>query len=177
MDHKICGVGPGMSFANTVLAKDPSIGVIGLVPCAVGGTTLGEWSRGRKLYNDTIERTKAALKDGGAPRALLWFQGESDTSNLENAKSYNTHFEQFIAHVRCDLQLPTLPVVQVVVASGDGPFVKEVRESQMAVKLPELKKVDAWEVSLLADNVHLTVDSAIKVGHMMADAYLQFPSQ
>lgn len=113
IDHKICGIGPGMSFANTVLAKEPSIGVIGLVPCAVGGTKIVEWKKGMKLYNDMIERTKAALKDGGNLKALLWFQGESDTVVEEDALSYKTEFEKFVADVRADLQAPTLPVVQV----------------------------------------------------------------
>ncbi|KAH6782248.1 carbohydrate esterase [Perilla frutescens var. frutescens] len=177
IDPKTCGVGPGMSFAKTILAKDPCIGVIGLVPCAIGGTKISEWARGSKLYNDMMKRTKAALKDGGTLRGLMWFQGESDTSDLHDAESYKIKFEQFIDDVRVELQMPTLPVVQVLVTSGDGPYVEKVRESQMAVKLPNFKSVDAWGLPLQGDNVHLTVDAQIKVGHMLAHAFLQFPSQ
>lgn len=177
IDPKICGVGPGMSFANTLLAKDPSLGVIGLVPCAVGGTMIGEWARGNKLYNDMIARTRAALKEGGRLRGLMWFQGESDTKDMLDAESYKTNYEQFISDVRAELQVPELPVVQVMITSGDGVLVDKVRECQKAVKLPNLKSVDAWGVPLQGDKVHLTVDAAIKVGQMLADAFLQFPTQ
>lgn len=114
---KYNGVGPGMPFANTLLSKDPSIGVIGLVPCAIGETSLKQWSRGEKLYNTMIERTKAALAeaDGAVLRGLLWYQGEGDTGTMEVAVSYKTRFEKFVADVRADLQAPALPVVQVCI--------------------------------------------------------------
>ncbi|XP_047975874.1 probable carbohydrate esterase At4g34215 [Salvia hispanica] len=174
IDHRVSGIGPGMSFANAVLEKDPNIGVIGLVPCAVGGTTIDEWKKGMKLYNDMIDRTKAALKDGGALRALLWYQGESDTSVLQDTETYKVKFEKFIADVRADLQAPTLPVVQVIVTSGDGDFVKEMREIQKTINVPNLKQVDSKGLELQVDNLHLTTESEIKVGQMLANAYLQF---
>ncbi|GMP99436.1 hypothetical protein CsSME_00046906 [Camellia sinensis var. sinensis] len=73
-----CGVGPGMVFANTVLnKKDSSIGgVVGLVPCAIGGTKISEWGRGTHLYNQLVSRASAALQDSGSIQALLWYQGE-----------------------------------------------------------------------------------------------------
>lgn len=175
IDPKTCGIGPGMSFANTVLAKDPSIGVIGLVPCAVGGTKISEWKRGGKLYSDMIKRTQTALSGGGVLRGLLWFQGESDAAVLEDATSYKTKFEEFIKDVRSELQLPALPVVQVEVESGDGQYVKEVRECQKGVNLPNLKTVDAMGLPFNADKLHLNTEAQIKVGHMLADAFLQFP--
>lgn len=175
IDPKVCGVGPGMPFANAVLAKDPSIGVIGLIPCAVGGTKIVEWKKGMKLYNDMIERTQAAIKDGGVLKGLLWFQGESDTTVKEEAMSYKTEFEKMIADIRADLKMPTLPVVQVIVTSGDGPYLKEMRESQQSIKVDNLKQVDSWGLRLGGDKIHLTPESQVKVGHMMADAFLQFP--
>src|SRR5205807_1399114 len=39
------GVGPAISFALEMLKADPTI-TIGLVPCAVGGTTLKRWVKG-----------------------------------------------------------------------------------------------------------------------------------
>nr|GMD79330.1 probable carbohydrate esterase At4g34215 [Ipomoea batatas] len=74
---KTCGVGPGMCFAREVLKQESaSLGVIGLVPCAIGGTSITQWSRGAPLYNKTLERAAAALRDGGKIQALLWYQGE-----------------------------------------------------------------------------------------------------
>lgn len=70
---KVCGVGPGMIFANTILKhyKDPEKARIGLVPCAIGGTAIKEWEKGSTLYKSMITRTEAALNDGGVLRAIL----------------------------------------------------------------------------------------------------------
>ncbi|MFS7983767.1 putative sialate O-acetylesterase domain, SGNH hydrolase superfamily [Helianthus anomalus] len=73
-----CGVGPGMVFANRVLQRDPSLGPLGLVPCAVGGpigTKISEWGRGTFLYKQLVRRAKASRIGGGSIRGLLWYQG------------------------------------------------------------------------------------------------------
>lgn len=106
---KTCGVGPGMSFANAVKER---VGTIGLVPCAVGGTAIKEWARGEHLYENMVKRAKAA-SSGGEVKALLWYQGESDTSSQHDVDAYKQNMETFIHNVRTDLNLPNLPIVQV----------------------------------------------------------------
>jgi len=106
-------VGPGMAFANAVLEKHPELGVIGLVPCAIGGTVISEWERGRELYSEMIKRGKASVRDGGVIRALLWYQGETDTVNLQDAQLYERRLHKFFLDVRDDLQSPLLPIIQV----------------------------------------------------------------
>ena len=112
------GIGPGMPFANTVMAKQPSFGVVGLVPCAVGGTNISQWERGKPLYNEMMKRATASLRDGGNMRALLWYQGEADTLNLKDAQSYERRLVKFFSDVRDDLQSPMLPIVQVFFLSS-----------------------------------------------------------
>ncbi|KAK7847162.1 putative carbohydrate esterase [Quercus suber] len=51
---KTVGIGPGLPFANAILAKDPSFGVIGLVPCAKGATKIKQWALGTKLYKRLV---------------------------------------------------------------------------------------------------------------------------
>ncbi|KAL7175335.1 hypothetical protein ACSBR2_029020 [Camellia fascicularis] len=113
-----CGVGPGMVFANTVLDnKNLSMsigGVVGLVPCAIGGTKISEWARGTYLYNQLVSRASAALQDGGGSiQAVLWYQGESDTVNPDDAALYKGRLERFFMDLRADLQSPLLPIIQV----------------------------------------------------------------
>ena len=110
---KTNGIGPGMAFANSILDKRPGFGVVGLVPCAIGGTNISEWERGKVLYNQMMRRVKASLRDGGSVQALLWYQGESDTVSLSDAQSYQTRLHKFFLDVRDDLQSPLLPVIQV----------------------------------------------------------------
>lgn len=111
---KTCGVGPAMSFSNLAMRRDPGIGVIGLVPCAIGGTNISEWRRGGHLYNELLRRAQAALQGGGGLiRAVLWYQGESDTKDREDARLYERRLKSFFEDVRSDLLSPVLPVIHV----------------------------------------------------------------
>lgn len=90
--------------------------VIGLVPCAVGGTKIQKWAKGLGLYDSMVRRAKAAVqekKGGGRIEALLWYQGETDTINLDDAEIYSEKMETLIRNIRADLGLPHLPVIQV----------------------------------------------------------------
>ncbi|KAL8230936.1 hypothetical protein R6Q57_000714 [Mikania cordata] len=168
---RACGVGPGMAFANSILRLDSSIGVIGLVPCAVGGTNITEWARGGHLYDQLIRRANAALVGGGSIKGLLWYQGESDTVSREDAESYKRRSEMFFDHVRSDLLLPALPIIQVAIASGIGSFVDEVREAQLGMWLVNLRTVDAKGLGLEPDRLHLNTSSQVKLGEMLAQAF------
>ncbi|KAF5937483.1 hypothetical protein HYC85_024989 [Camellia sinensis] len=175
IDVKVtCGVGPGMVFANTVLNnKDSSIGgVVGLVPCAIGGTKISEWGRGSHLYNQLVGRASAALQDGGSIQALLWYQGESDTVSPEDAALYKGRLGRFFMDLRDDLQSPLLPIFQVALASGLGPYIEKVREAQLGTDLTNVKCVDAKGLQLEPDHVHLTTQAEVQLGEMLADAFL-----
>ncbi|GKA88469.1 probable carbohydrate esterase [Tanacetum coccineum] len=166
---KTCGVGPGMSFANAV--KDYINGVIDLVPCAVGGTAIKEWAKGERLYEDMVRRVKCAVASGGEVKAMLWYQGESDCVKGA-AESYKANMERFIFDVREDLGLPSLPIIQVALASGEAKYIEVVREAQKAIDLPNVVCVDAMGLELKEDNLHLTTAAQVQLGHMLADAYL-----
>lgn len=111
-----CGVGIGMAFANRLLEIDPNFGVVGLVPSAAGGTSITNWSGDayNNPYKVLAKRAKFAIKNGGNLRAILWYQGETDTRWSRNAKNYKTHLQKFIHKIRNDLGLPLLPFYQVL---------------------------------------------------------------
>ncbi|KAK9109305.1 hypothetical protein Sjap_017365 [Stephania japonica] len=112
--NKTCGVGPGLPFANAARALDSTLGKMGLVPCAVGGTTIAEWARGGRLYDRMVKRAEAAVResDGGVVRAVLWYQGESDTLSQADAESYRGNLEKLFSDFRNDLNSPALPIIQ-----------------------------------------------------------------
>ncbi|CAA2987620.1 probable carbohydrate esterase At4g34215 [Olea europaea var. sylvestris] len=167
---KTCGVGPGMSFANAVKER---LGIIGLVPCAVGGTAIKEWERGALLYENMVKRAAAAVQGGsGEIRAMLWYQGESDALNQHDADSYKENMEALIHNVRADLNLPSLPVIQVAIGLVKGEFVEKIREIQKGIDLPNVVCVDAIGLKLKEDNLHLTTEAQAQLGRMLADAYL-----
>lgn len=110
------GVGPGMAFARAVLAKDRSgLAPVGLVPCAMGGTNISHWEKGSALYRRMVSRTRAAVRGegGGTIRALLWYQGESDTIVKQDAEAYGRRLEKLFGDIRMDLMSPLLPIIQV----------------------------------------------------------------
>ncbi|KAJ8637838.1 hypothetical protein MRB53_012105 [Persea americana] len=113
--NKTCGVGPGMVFANEVQAH---VGLVGLVPCAVGGTKITQWERGAGLYMNMVNRANASMKEGGVIKGVLWYQGESDTVKEADADSYKINMERLVRDLRLDLRIPTLPIIQVAIASG-----------------------------------------------------------
>lgn len=111
---KTCGVGPGLPFANAVRnfwGGDDV--VLGLVPCAIGGTKIAQWARGRTLYENMVGRAKAAVGGGGTIGAVLWYQGESDTESASDAKAYRGRIKRLVADVRADLGDPKLLFIQV----------------------------------------------------------------
>ncbi|CAA2986309.1 Hypothetical predicted protein [Olea europaea subsp. europaea] len=167
-----CGVGPGMSFANLVLERDPCLGVIGLVPCAFGGTNITEWKRGSNLYNRLLKRAYAALKDGGKIRAILWYKGESDSTDETRAKMYKTRLIEFFLDIRRDLASPALPIEAL--ASDAGRYFDVVREAQLRTELPNVVCVDAMGLEVKKnDTLHLTTSVQVQLGKMLINAFLR----
>ncbi|KAI3758860.1 hypothetical protein L6452_06432 [Arctium lappa] len=173
--NKTCGVGPGMAFANAILRGDPRrFAVVGLVPCAIGGSGIEEWSRGGRLYDGLMRRAGVAVEGGGGKiRAVLWFQGERDTVNRSDAESYKEKLQRLFMDLRADLNSPLLPVIQVALASGEGAYVEMVREAQHGIELPNVITVDAKGLELQPDGLHLSTRAQLRVGEMLAHAILQ----
>lgn len=57
----LAGVGLCMSFAETLQKRFNK--QIGLIPGAVGGTSLDEWQKGGELYSNAVNETLKALTD------------------------------------------------------------------------------------------------------------------
>ncbi|KAJ0971013.1 hypothetical protein J5N97_018972 [Dioscorea zingiberensis] len=170
---KTCGVGPGMAFANAIRSAGCK-GEIGLVPCAIGGTNISEWEKGTGLYERMLRRTRAAVEEGGGSvAALLWYQGESDAKERAEAEAYAGRMVRMVRDLRADLAAPHLLVIQVALASSEGNFTEIVREAQKGIKLPNVVCVDAKGLALEEDNLHLTTQSQVHVGKMLAAAYLR----
>ncbi|XP_038977527.1 probable carbohydrate esterase At4g34215 isoform X2 [Phoenix dactylifera] len=110
---KTCGVGPSMAFAHEILPSAAAPAVVGLVPCAIGGTKITQWGRGTPLYGEMVRRARAAGGGGGRMGGVLWYQGESDTVSRADAEAYMGRMEKLIRDLRSDLGLPGLLVIQI----------------------------------------------------------------
>ena len=108
-DKPAAGVGLGSEFARQVLKADPHA-TIGLIPCAVGGSSLDQWKAGGALYNTAVARTREAMKNG-ALAGILWHQGESDAINPALVETYIDRLDRMIGQLRKDLDAEKVPVV------------------------------------------------------------------
>lgn len=111
-DKTAAGVGPGLAFGKRMAEANPKVR-IGLIPCAVGGTSIGVWVPGKEdkstqthPYDDMLERAKAAMQ-AGVLKGILWHQGESDLKN----PGYGKRLTELIERLRKDLSAPKVPFV------------------------------------------------------------------
>ncbi|QNH62463.1 sialate O-acetylesterase [Hymenobacter sediminicola] len=114
-DKSVAGVGPGLTFGRMLAAQDTSV-VIGLIPCAVGGSAISYWQPGAfypatktNPYDDAIRRARTAIQSGTLA-GVIWHQGESD-SNPASSAAYGQNLTALITRFRQDLQAPNVPFV------------------------------------------------------------------
>ncbi|MGH2808934.1 MAG: sialate O-acetylesterase [Actinomycetota bacterium] len=173
------GVGPGAFFASELISLSDV--PVGLIPCALGGSSLDMWQRSYPqeqglppadtLYRDLIDRIRLA---GGHITGVLWYQGESDTLP-EWAPSYLERFTRFVNDVRRDTGLPDLPFITVQLGTVEQmEYVGEhnfdlVREAQRraADTIPNVEGVAAADLPRV-DHVHLSRKGQQTLGARLA---------
>lgn len=116
-DKAAAGVGLCSEFARDVFKADPK-SPIGLIPCAMGGSSLDQWQPGKPLYVTAISRAKEAVKQGRLA-GILWHQGESD-AKPESIATYPARFETMITQLRKDLGVENVPVLIGEIIPGHG---------------------------------------------------------
>ena len=62
-------------------------------------------------------------------------------------------------------------MLQVALASGRE-YLDKVREAQKGISVENVVCVDALGLPLQEDNLHITTEAHIQLGHMMADSYI-----
>ncbi|MBM3734624.1 MAG: sialate O-acetylesterase [Acidobacteria bacterium] len=171
------GAGLGLPFAKEMVRRT---GVpIGLIPTAVGGTSLWEWHPdliqpgSRNFYAPMLEQFRAA---GGRIKGVLWYQGEADCRD-DRAPQYLAQFQSFIARVRTDFGDPRLPFyfVQLGRSSNEEPPPRNergwnaVREAQRQAELtvPHTGMVTAIDLEL-EDAVHINTEGLRQTGRRLA---------
>ena len=178
------GFSPGMSFATTLLKHNPNL-IIGLIPCAKGGSGIAEWERNlsdKTLYGSCLKRSVAASSKGEIA-GMLFFQGEADALKPKPVAKrplfpyqWANKFSAFVSNFRQDLGLQNLPVVFAQIGSNKAPglFVnwKPVQQQQKAVKLPSAAMIVTADLPL-NDSVHYTTKSYEIIGQRFADAFWQ----
>jgi len=165
------GVGPGLSFGKTIADKQPKA-FIGLIPAAVGGTSIDEWNKGDKLYDAAVRRAKAAMAHGKI-KGILWHQGEAD-SEPDAVKAYPAKLAKLIANLRADLNAPDVPVI--VGTLGDFRQPPPTAFNAMIADTPKLIPHTACASAVglkdKNDGRHFTAEAQREFGRRYATAFL-----
>ncbi len=171
-DRASAGVGPGISFAQALLA-DHKKSQIGLIPCAWGGSPIKVWKPGAKYfenfpYDEAVARAKIAMQKG-VLKGILWHQGESD-NDPKKAEVYLEKLKTLVSNLRRDLNAPNLPFV----AGEIGYFNKENYINEIINKLPAAVEntavVSAKDLTDRGDHLHFDTPSAQELGKRYAAA-------
>ena len=170
-DKPIAGVGLGTTFGKTIADQHPG-DVIGLVPCAVGGTSINQWASNKEkgLYAEAIRRAKVALKDGTLA-GILWHQGESD---MKSPEGYAEKAKKLFADFRRDLAAPETPVV----VGALGEFIASAERINSVLRtLPEVVPncgyVESKGLVDKGDKVHFDSASLRELGNRYASKWAE----
>ena len=171
-DKTIAGVGPGLKFAQEIL-KHVNKGVkIGLVPCAVGGTSINKWKTGAyddrthtHPYDDAITRIKQAMQNG-VVMGVIWHQGESDQNEVDD---YLSKLKELIRDIRSLVRNPNLPfVVGELGQYNDAYHAINLEIRKVKTQVPLTAVVSTKGLRDIGDHTHFDSESATKLGKRYA---------
>lgn len=174
------GVGPALFFAKHLVKNTGR--KIGLVPCALGSTSMADWSPALKskgegsLYGNMLARIAQV---GGKIKGLLWYQGEGETGPGLQAPFEKTWLN-FVDSVRRDTGIPDLPILYVQIsrycidlAPDYGLAWEAIRETQRTApyKRGNLFVIPAIDLPL-DDLIHIGTEGHARLGRRMAEVAL-----
>ena len=180
--HDNAGVGPGLAFAEHLLAANPKT-AIGLIPCAVGGSPMSEWQKGAKLYVEAMRRAQLALKTTAPVKArirgVIWLQGESDATPT-NLPLYDGRLRTMIESLRADLQQADLPFIACTIGEmKDEPQLSKLRAVNEILltfpkSVPNTACIDARDLKThIGDKVHFDTAAQNEIGKRFAAKMLE----
>ena len=170
------GLDCGLSFAKKLAGKYKKEITIGLVPCAIGGSSIEQWLgdstyRGVTLYSNFLQKAKSAAQSGTI-KGLLWHQGESNTGTKSHI-AYKEKLERFFTKVRTDLQQPTMPIYLGPLGSyltkASFPYTDSVNQDIKELSQTEnIFLIKTSDFSHLKDTIHFDSKSQRLMGKRFA---------
>ena len=182
-DKPIAGVGPGRSFGLEMQKANSDV-VIGLIPCAAGGSPISTWQPGgfhdqtqSHPWDDAIRRTKEAQKHG-ILKGILWHQGESD-SKKGKAEIYEKNLHDLIKRFRTTFNTPNLPFIAGQMGRFKGADWSQEKElvnkahENLSKSVKNTAFVNADKLGHKGDKLHFSAASSRELGIRYAQAMLQ----
>ena len=155
---------PGYAFARRMLKENESAS-LGLVANARGGSSIEQWNRGTRYYQEALRRTREAAKSGTL-KGILWHQGEDNSGEPEG---YTEKLNALVTNLREDLKAPNLPFVAGQIY-GPEPINEQI------AALPETTPATGYASSeglKVMDRWHFDAASMKRLGTRYAEAMLK----
>lgn len=177
-DRPVSGISLAASFADA-WSRQNQEDIIGLIPCAEGGSTLNEWGVDEALFKHAIAESKFAMQNSELT-GILWHQGESDSLG-GNYKVYYEKLLVIVNSIRKELNAPDIPLI----IGGLGDFLGKVGFGKGCTEYnlinEELKKfafeqdncyfVTASGLTSNPDGIHIDAISQRKFGLRYFEAF------
>jgi hypothetical protein len=176
-DKPVAAVGPGLAFGIAMAEASPGK-KIGLIPCAVGGTSINKWIPGAfdpptktHPWDDAEKRIKEGMKYGTI-KGVIWHQGESD-SNPDSAAIYLERLSVLINRIRTLAGDKKLPFVAGELGKYE-PGYKVINDIlvNLPAKVSNTALVSSEGLVHNGDHVHFDAASAGELGKRYAKAML-----
>lgn len=183
-DKKAAGVGLGRTF-GIMMAEDDSSAVIGLIPCAVGGTSIRKWQPAgwdektqTHPYDDMLKRLRIARKSGTV-KGILWHQGEADAS-MGTKGTYEKALTTLIERVRTECADPNVPFIIGQLGQfpekpwSEGRCKVDQAHKDTAKHVPNTGFVSSDGLTHRGDRTHFSAESARLLGKRFAREMIKF---
>lgn len=186
-DKSAAGVGPGKTFGIVMAEHSPSAR-IGLIPCAVGGTSIRKWVPGAEdektkthPYDDMLARLRIAMKSGTV-KGIIWHQGEADGKMGENG-TYEAALTELVARVRTECGRADIPFVIGQLGQferrpwSEGRAKVDEAQRRVAAKIPMVSFASSEGLVDRGDLTHFDAASARLLGKRFAEKMIELQKQ
>ncbi len=175
------GLDCGMSFGRALLKNIPDNVTILLMPTAIGGSSIQQWL-GDSIFHDVqlLTNFKEKVKLGnaiGVIKAVLWHQGESNTSSEENIRLHPERLTALFKTFRNIMHNDHLPILtgELGSYSNNNKNWQLINEAikQVVQKDANAAFITTQDLKHKGDNVHFNSMGQRTMGERFAVEYLK----
>lgn len=155
-EPNLTGLDCGMSFARELLKSISDTIVIGLIPCAVGGSSISQWLndsqyRGVRLLTNLSNRVNFA-KSTGKVKGILWHQGESD-SRTGLISVYPYRLDTLFTKFRSQMGDESLPVFIGELGAFKEPIERQMKWDSINLAIRNYCRKDPYSYLIHTDDL------------------------
>jgi len=178
-EPSLTGLDCGFSFGKKLSASYGKNITIGLIPCAVGGSSIEQWLydstyRGVTLYKNLVNKIKAAMPYGTI-KGMIWHQGESNAGRF-NYRNYKQKLESLFTKIRKDVGDNDMPIFMGEISSflnrATNPKADSVNRDMhlLASEKKNMFVIKTADLTPKADTIHFDSRSQRIMGERFAES-------